>query len=829
MKKLLALLLVLALAFSIIACSETAEDSSLPDQNGATEDAGGDTTTDSSGDDNIDDGEGNDSTNDGEGDDSTDGGEGDDSTDEGEGNDSTDNGEGDGSTDDGEGDGSTDEGEGDGNTDEDTACQSHKDADNNEKCDVCNESVVIILDFYTINDLHGKLLDNEKQPGVDELTTYLMNAWRYDDYSIVIANGDMWQGTSESNLTHGKIITEWLNYVGAVSMTLGNHEFDWVVDYIYENAEIANFPILAINIYDKTTNQRVDFASPSVIVERGGAKIGIIGAIGDCHSSISQDKVANLEFKVGKELAELVKAESDRLRALGCDFIVFSVHDGVAKYGESTIYDSEMSHYYDIALSSGYIDLVFESHTHYEYVMRDSKGVYHIQAGGDNRAISHVEIKLNFANDKSEIRIAETVGSFTYDDYASDSIVDLLTKKYESDIAKGNEKLGNIPSNVDGDTLRQVSMNLYLEKGLEKWGSKYSIVLSGGYVSVRSPGILYAGDVLYEDIYTLFPFDNGLYLCSISGKNLKQKFINSSNENYFICMSDYGKSITINDNATYYIISDAYSVFYAPNKLTIIEEYGEELYARDMLAEYVKNGGFGEASTPSGGTNFTSIPEIIAKADSLGANVESSESYWVIGTIIDDPNATYGNCTIMDAGGNTIYLYGLYSSDGTRYDGLANKPKKGDTIIVCGKAMLYVNANDPSDRKYELKGCVVSVAINTSDISDVLAIGNALSDNASTTDAYCVFGKVKDAPHEMYGNMTVVDANGDEIYVYGAYDSNGNIRYDSLSEKPKKGDTVVIFGYVKKYVKDGAAPLIEIERGMILLVYKADSGLVYYL
>ena len=116
-------------------------------------------------------------------------------------------------------------------------------------------------------------------------------------------------------------------------------------------------------------------------------KIGIIGAIGDCHSSISQDKVVDVEFKVRDELTALVKAESERLKGEGCDFIVYSIHDG---YGNGTsgvtdVSDSQLASYYDVALSDGYVDLVFESHSHQDYILRDSQGVYHLQAGGETR------------------------------------------------------------------------------------------------------------------------------------------------------------------------------------------------------------------------------------------------------------------------------------------------------------------------------------------------------------------------------------------------------------------------------------------------------------
>ena len=80
------------------------------------------------------------------------------------------------------------------------------------------------------------------------------------------------------------------------SMTVGNHEFDWGTNAIKTVAENVNFPILGINVIDKITGQRADYVSPSTVVYRGGAKIGIIGAIGDCYSSISYSKVMDVEF-----------------------------------------------------------------------------------------------------------------------------------------------------------------------------------------------------------------------------------------------------------------------------------------------------------------------------------------------------------------------------------------------------------------------------------------------------------------------------------------------------------------------------------------------------
>ena len=108
------------------------------------------------------------------------------------------------------------------------ACQEqHHDQDDNGKCDVCGVTTVVIVDFYNINDLHGKIADGENHPGVDELTTYLKKMKKSNDHTVLLSSGDMWQGTSESNLTKGLLTTDWMNHAGFSAMALGNHEYDW--------------------------------------------------------------------------------------------------------------------------------------------------------------------------------------------------------------------------------------------------------------------------------------------------------------------------------------------------------------------------------------------------------------------------------------------------------------------------------------------------------------------------------------------------------------------------------------------------------------------------
>lgn len=451
----------------------------------------------------------------------------------------------------------------------------HVDTDDNGVCDECHESTLRTFDIYAVNDLHGKMFDTDAQIGVDEMTTYLRQAKEKNPNTLLLSSGDMWQGSLESNLTKGKMMTEWMNDLGFVSMTLGNHEYDWGEDYIQANSELANFPFLAINIYDRETEERVDYCESSVMIEMDGAKIGIIGAMGDCYSSIASDNTKDIYFLTGNNLTELVKAESDKLRAEGADCIIYSMHDSY-EYG------------YDLILSQGYVDVVFEGHTHSAYKCVDAYGVYHLQGGGDNkRGITMASLEINIANEQAKTTDGKVVYANTYEYLADDPIVDELANKYQSEIAKGYTVLGYNATYRNSSNLSNLVAQLYLEAGKEKWGDEYDIVLGGGSINVRSPYNLPVGEVTYGDLMTLFPFDNQLVLCSIRGSDLLDRFMNNSK--YYVAYTI--DSSEIEWNKTYYIVTDTWNSPYKSNRLTEVERWGTEWYARDLLAEYIREGG----------------------------------------------------------------------------------------------------------------------------------------------------------------------------------------------------------------------------------------------
>ena len=468
----------------------------------------------------------------------------------------------------------------------------HTDVNSDGLCDKCGESVIKELSFYAINDLHGKFMDTDTQPGVDEFTTYMKELYKDDKREeILLSSGDMWHGTVESSSNKGQLMCEWMNDVGFVSMTLGNHEYDWGASVLTTNSKLASFPFLAINV--TYNGKAVDYCQASTIVERGGVKIGIIGAIGDCLSSISGDFTPGLKFATGSSLTALVKAESNRLREQeNCDFIVYSIHDGGTGFSSSginTVNKSKISHYYDTALSNGYVDLVFEGHTHQSYILKDEYGVYHLQDGGENRSISCAEVSFNTISGSYTVNPKIIYpGVYADSSIEGDKVVEEIFNKYFPNNNPYTTVLGYNAYRKNSDEILSRVAKLYYDRGVKEWGSQYRIVLGGGYLNVRSPYQIDKGNVTYADIFSVLPFDNEIVLGQINGANLKKQFLNNTNYTTYTTIREN----EVIDSQNYYIIVDSYSSTYKWNYITEIKRLGSGTYSRDLLAEFVSSGGW---------------------------------------------------------------------------------------------------------------------------------------------------------------------------------------------------------------------------------------------
>ena len=370
------------------------------------------------------------------------------------------------------------------------------------------------VNVIMVNDNHGVL--NEESGGFDKIATGI-NYYASLGEVVKIANGDMFQGTYVSSSLRGLPMLDALNALDFDAFVIGNHEFDWGLDLIkqYKDGDVSNgeaeFPFLGANIYDRSTGEMVDWLEPYTVIELEDVKIGIIGIIGDVESSILSSNVEDYDFV---DAREIVKDLASELRTdKKCDVVI------VAAHGDSYSLNATFATYE----GASRIDGIFTGHSHTptddEITRADGVSICILQNGGYGE--SFASLKLEF-DEKGCLK--DTDGKLNYTDtFADIGILDDVFEKYGEQISIGEEVILNIDEGIDRyDVGLMVAYSMY-----EKYEVDFAVINSGG---VRTS--VEAGDVTYADLFQILPFENEVYIVTLSGERLRS-FISSSGGVYY--------------------------------------------------------------------------------------------------------------------------------------------------------------------------------------------------------------------------------------------------------------------------------------------------------
>lgn len=160
--------------------------------------------------------------------------------------------------------------------------------------------------------------------GAVHLATLIRRERAAAETAFLLDSGDMFTGTL-SRLTDGEALLEMMMLLEYDAMSVGNHEFDYGWEVFEKGITRVPFPILCCNI--RYRGSHVRFTRPYTILERNGARLGVIGVMGmkAATQTIMPAKVADLEFT---DPAEEARACIDALRD-DVDLIVVLGHQGL--------------------------------------------------------------------------------------------------------------------------------------------------------------------------------------------------------------------------------------------------------------------------------------------------------------------------------------------------------------------------------------------------------------------------------------------------------------------------------------------------------------------
>ena len=198
--------------------------------------------------------------------------------------------------------------------------------------------------------------------------------------SMLIDNGDFLQGNPlgdfiayERGMKDGDIhpVIKAMNTLGYDCGTLGNHEFNYGLDFMFNVMKGANFPYVCANLTkgQLATDARQDelFIKPYVITEKkikdgAGAEHTVkVGFIGFVPPQIMVWDSKNLEGKANtRDIVQAAKAWVPQMKEEGADIVIALSHSGIDATGEKERMENASLY---LAGVDG-IDAVFTGHQH---------------------------------------------------------------------------------------------------------------------------------------------------------------------------------------------------------------------------------------------------------------------------------------------------------------------------------------------------------------------------------------------------------------------------------------------------------------------------------
>lgn len=445
------------------------------------------------------------------------------------------------------------------------------------------------LSIIEFNDVHGYIMQNSNKMSGLSNAAYTINGIREEvgnDNVLLIANGDMFQGTGLVRMSMGRVIVDAMSAMKFDACCIGNHEFDWGIPQIlsYFDGDEANgeatFPLINSNIKQngKTITIKDGKVYQSYIFNKAGIKVGFIGYIGDVKSSIASMYSKDYEFDTDFETNVL--ALGGALKDAGADIIVVSIHDGDTSGVENFYVNQILA---KVKYNGSYlVDAVINGHTHtyQDGAISRAGGVAMpvVQSNGyaSNAFYSYGRIDLTIDTETKKVTGYETShltgrqAGVNYDQ----NVQNVIDKYYNESKTKLEETYCYNANNIGR-----------YDNTTYEWVGNVCVAATGADVFLCNTGGLRtglsSGNITFEDIYQMNPFDNYIIMYELNATQAN-KLIDSGN--YIVGMGCRRKTT---GHYTMAVIDYVYYADYFKNYRSSVD-YNTGLIMRDLLIEDLK-------------------------------------------------------------------------------------------------------------------------------------------------------------------------------------------------------------------------------------------------
>jgi 2',3'-cyclic-nucleotide 2'-phosphodiesterase / 3'-nucleotidase len=221
--------------------------------------------------------------------------------------------------------------------------------------------------------------------GMSRTATLIKQARGEAANSLLFDNGDLIQGSPLGDviaklrgLKPGEEHAAFkvMNQLGYDAANLGNHEFNFGLDFLRKSLATAKFPYVSANVFEGSSDSSAQSANaktafePFVILNRefkdstGKAQAMKIGVIGFVPPQIMQWDRAHLQGKVfTRDMVDMAKRYVPQMRAQGADLVVAIPHSGFERTPQGLMAENAVAGLSEVPG----IDVILFGHSHAEF------------------------------------------------------------------------------------------------------------------------------------------------------------------------------------------------------------------------------------------------------------------------------------------------------------------------------------------------------------------------------------------------------------------------------------------------------------------------------
>ena len=305
--------------------------------------------------------------------------------------------------------------------------------------------------------------------------------------TILVDNGDTWQGSLTSLKTRGEDMVDAMNALGVDVMT-AHWEFTYGAERVLELVDKLNFPFLAGNVRDTEFDEPV-FESTKFF-ERGGVKIAIVGQAFP-YTPIANPRYMIEEWSFGIQ-EDIVRSHVEAARANGADLVVLASHNG---------FDVDRK----LASRVDGIDVILTGHTHDAIPgVITVNDTLLVATGSHGKFLGRLDLDVQNKKIKNyRFKLMPVFSDAITPDPEIASLVNTIRQPHE-------KQLNEVLARTDGTLYRRGNFNgtfddLICQAIIEERDTE--IALSPGFRWGRSlpPGADITGDDLYSQTAITYP------------------------------------------------------------------------------------------------------------------------------------------------------------------------------------------------------------------------------------------------------------------------------------------------------------------------------------